>query len=221
MEICMEDNRLPPPLPDREGSTIELVRAQQNARSLFKRYEFLAVCLFVLVSIYLIWKVARELGKVAALDAQHDRSISEIDARLKDQARRLDQTEHELLQALGEARERNARMERRLAQIEHDHRALEKANTRMLQDEHKLGARLDQLYTWVTVPTAPTGRLTLPPGTVAIPDDKNGEVWVVFREGKEHRVRPLAGWSGGTLVRDLTDGKPYFLTADGQLRDLK
>jgi hypothetical protein len=223
MEICMEDNRLPLPLPGREGSTIELVPAREQAGSLVHRYGFLAVWLFLLVSMYLIWKVARQLEKVASLDTQQERSIIEIDARLKGQAGKLDQTGHVLLQALEEAQERNARMERHLAQIEHARRALEKASTRILQDEQILGARLDQLYTRVRVPpvAAPAGQLSLPPGMVALPDDKYGEVWVVFREGKEHQMRPVARWSGGTLVRDLADGKQYLLTPEGQLRDLK
>jgi hypothetical protein len=44
---------------------------------------------------------------------------------------------------------------------------------------------------------------------------------VVFREGKEHQMRPVARWSGGTLVRDLTNGKEYLLTPEGALRGLK
>jgi hypothetical protein len=214
----MEENQLPLSLPHREPVTVVgSSRPREKAKSLFSRYEFLLVWVFLLVSAYLTLRVVGQLTRVASINTQHERSILQINQQLEDQAARLtriDGDDRRMTQSLDETARRNGKIEARLTRIEEDYLALKRANDRILANGQQVKERLDRLS--IRVGASPEA-LAPPPGTVVLRGDEAGEVWLVLRERQEHRLSPLRQTPEGVLVRDLKDGKEYILTSWGEL----
>jgi hypothetical protein len=220
--------------------TIHLAKPQErNPKTLVFHGELLILCTFIAVSTYLTVRLALQTGRLAQTNTLHEHSITLINDQLKQQTDHLaafERTDREVLQSLRETNLRNQRIETRLTQIEDDHMALKRANARILANEQKLGDQLDVVKaqigqgssTIVDIPVNPppaapadhshpyvVSGLRAPKGVRVDRNAQGEEIWLVSKDGKQQEVRPIEQTRLGYRIHNLTDGKDYTLTPEG------
>jgi hypothetical protein len=225
---------------NRHQALEELQPQERTTKSFWAHSELLIISAFIVISSYFIVKLALQTGRLTEISTQHEQSIMLTNQQLKghaDRLQRFEDNDRQVRQSLREANSRNGRIETRLSHIEDDDIALKRANARIVANERNFREQLDRLdaraqrtIPQAAAPVAPApapatvdparqkwSGLVPPPGTLAYKNALNEEIWLISRDGKEEQLRPIQKTRRGYRVHNLTDGKDYFLTTQGDL----